>query len=207
MIRMSKKLNLGALAVTLGLLLLALIPLLGFVLFSPGSKWLYETLGTTDSWQTANILILSLVICAAALFLVVQVVITLRLLYKMWAAIQDGRPRTTPAKAIGYLFIPFFSVYWIFQVWGGCPADYNSYVGSHRSDLPRLNSGIYVAYPVLILLSAIPFLNILTVFVSLFVFFAIITKTCDAVNRLADVTQGQIRSVPQINAYPKRAAG
>ena len=206
MTRMSKKMYLGALAVTLVLLLLALIPLVVFVLFSPGSKWLYETLGTTDNWQTANILILSLVIGAAALFLVVQVVITLRLLYKMWAAIQDGQPRTTPGKAIGFLFIPFFSVYWIIQVWGGFPTDYNSYVESHRPDLCRLNSGIYVAYPVLILLSVIPLLNIFTVLVSLFVFFAIIAGTCDAVNRVADTTQSQVRSVPHINAYPKRAA-
>jgi hypothetical protein len=204
---MSKKLYVGPIAVTLALLLLSLVPLVSLVLFSPGSKWLLDALGSTDNWQTANILILSLVIGAAALFLVVQIIITLLLLYKMWAAIQDGRSRTTPAKAIGFLFVPFFSAYWIFQVWGGYPADYNSYVERHRPDLPRLNSGTYVAYPVLIELSVIPFLNILTVFVSLFVFFAIINKTCDAVNRLADATQGQIRSVPQINAYPKRAAG
>ena len=207
MIRMSKKLYLGALAVTLALLLLSLIPFVALVLFSPGSNWLHDTLGSTDNWQTANILILSLVICTAALFLVVQMIITVLLLYKMWAAIQDGRPRTTPGKAIGFLFIPFFSVYWIFQVWGGYPADYNSYVERHRPDLPRLNSGPYVAYPVLIVLSVIPFLNILTVFVSLFVFFAIIAKTCDAVNRLAEAAPGQVRSVPQINTYARRAAG
>jgi len=206
MVRISKKLYLGALAITLALLVLSLIPLVALVLFSPGSRWLNDTLGTAN-WQNANILILGLVIGAAALFLVVQIVITFLLLYKMWAAIQDGHARTTPGKAIGFLFIPFFSVYWIFQVWGGFPADYNRYVERHRPDLPRLSSGIYVAYPVLILLSAIPFLDVLTVLVSLFVFFAIIAKTCDAVNRLADAALGPIGLVSQNNAGAKRAFG
>ena len=201
---MSKKLYLGALAVTLALLLLAVVHLLALVVFSPGSKWLLETLGR-DNWQTANILMLFLVIGAAALFLMVQIVITFLMIYKMWAAIQDGHARTTPAKAIGFLFIPFFSMYWIFRVWSAFPTEYNGFVERHRPDLPRLSSGIYIAYPVLILLSMIPFLNFLSVFVSMFVFFAIIAKTCDAVNRLADPAQGPTGVVFEINAGTRRA--
>ncbi len=36
------------------------------------------------------------------------------LVYRMWAQIQSGHPRTTPACAVGFLFIPLFNLYWIF---------------------------------------------------------------------------------------------
>src|SRR5215472_4189380 len=40
------------------------------------------------------------------------------LIYQMWQSIQDGHARTTPGKAVGFLFIPFFNLYWMFQaVW------------------------------------------------------------------------------------------
>lgn len=157
-----------------------------------------------EGWQTINIVIASLAVLAVAQFLITQIVMTFVLIYKMWASIQDGHARTTPGKAIGFLFIPFFCVYWIFQVWGGFPTDYNSYVERHRLGLPRLGSGVYAAYPVLILLSVVPFLNIVTALVSLFVFLAITGKTCDAVNRLADATQEQSRFRPPMSVSPRR---
>ena len=168
-VRMSKRLYVGTLTVTFILAVLSLVPLIGFIVFSPGSTWLHQTFGT-DTWQNINIVILSLSALAVALFSITQIIMTFVLLYKMWASIQDGHARTTPGKAIGFLFIPFYCVYWIFQVWGGFPTDYNSYVERQRLDVPVLGSGVYTAYPVLILLSVIPFLNILTALVSLFVF-------------------------------------
>ena len=203
MVRMSKNLYVGVFTATFTLALLSFIPVMGLMVFTPGSVWLHETFGT-ETWQTMNIVIVSLAVLAVSLFLSAQVVMTFVLLYKMWASIQDGQARTTPGKAIGLLLIPFFCVYWIFQVWGGFPADYNSYVERNRLGLPRLESGVYAAYPVLILLSVVPFLNIITVSVSLFVFFVITTKTCDAVNRLADATQEQNRFVPPLNASSGR---
>ena len=47
------------------------------------------------------------------------------LLYKIWAIIQIGPVRTTPGKAVGYLFIPYFNLYWIFRVFLGWSRDYN----------------------------------------------------------------------------------
>lgn len=41
------------------------------------------------------------------------------LTYRMWAAIQDGHARTTPGKAVGYQFIPFYNLYWVFQAYWG----------------------------------------------------------------------------------------
>ena len=84
--------------------------------------------------------------------------------YRMWNAIDDGQTRMTAGKALGFLFIPFFSLYWIFQVWGGFPTDYNGYVNRHnlQNKVPLLQSPLYTAVPVLAILSGflipLPFL-------------------------------------------------
>ena len=185
---MSKKLYIGALVSSLGLFLFSLMPKIVFMVLMPVSNWVYEKLGA-NGWQNLNILIIALIAISGVLFLVVHIVVTFTLIRKMWASIQDGHARTTPGKAIGFLFIPFFNLYWIFQVWGGFPKDYNNYVERHRLQVPLLASGIYIAYAVLILLSVIPFLNILTVIIGYFVFLMITARTCDAINNLTGTAQ------------------
>ncbi len=119
-------------------------------------------------------------------FLLVAAIYPFVLLAKMWGAIQDGQARATSAKAIGFLFIPFYNLYWIFQAWGGFPTDYNRYVERHQLPVSPLSSGLFVVYPILLLLSVIPLVGILAAIVSLFVVLMITVTTCDAVNALAD---------------------
>ena len=52
--------------------------------------------------------------------------------YKAWQSIQDEHVRTTPGKAVGFLFIPIYSLYWVFQVIPGFAEDYNSYIQRHN---------------------------------------------------------------------------
>ena len=47
------------------------------------------------------------------------------LLYKIWAIIQIGSVRATPARAVGYLFIPYFQFYWTFRAFWGWTKSYN----------------------------------------------------------------------------------
>lgn len=202
MIRMSKKLYFGLLAATLVLMFLCGIP----ALFLLNSYQIPRDMGIDD--DLTNLFVALLGFLAIAPFVFTLLILPLVVIYKMWASIRDGNhARTTPGKAIGFLFIPFFNFYWLFQVWGGFPTDYNKYIERHRLNIPSLGSGIYTAYPVLIVLSVIPFLNILTALGTFFVFLVIIAKTSDAVNRLANAAQNQGRSVSQINAVPRQAHG
>jgi serine/threonine-protein kinase len=66
---------------------------------------------------------------SAALSFVLQ----LRVLYKCWMAIQDGNARTTPGKAVGLLFVPFYSLFWASQAYPGFASDYNRLI--HRREL------------------------------------------------------------------------
>ena len=43
-----------------------------------------------------------------------SIVFELLILHKLWSLIPTHKARTTPGKAVGFLFIPFFNIYWVF---------------------------------------------------------------------------------------------
>ncbi len=182
MIRMSKILYISALVVTFIFLFLFGIP----AIFLLDSYKIPRDMGIDDSITSLSVAVL--IFLSVAPFIITQIILTLMVIYKMWASIQGGRAtRTTPGKAIGFLFIPFFNLYWLFQVWGGFPVDYNRYVDEHFLPIPKLSSGLYITYPILTL---IPLLGIL---LAPLVFIIVIAKTSNAVNLLADAKQyGQV---------------
>ena len=48
-------------------------------------------------------------------------------LYRCWAVLQGSTARTSPGKAVGYMFIPFYNIYWIFIAYRGLAEDANSF--------------------------------------------------------------------------------
>ncbi len=65
---------------------------------------------------------------AADVFLVCSVAIELMLFYKMWAAIKDSQTSISPGRAVGFLFIPVFNIYWALLMLTGFTEDYNSFI-------------------------------------------------------------------------------
>ena len=69
-------------------------------------------------------------------------------LYRAWKILRWNQPRTTPGKAIGFLFIPVFNLYWIYVAYRGLAEDWNRTMASFP-DLtlaPRLSSGLFLTY-------------------------------------------------------------
>ena len=93
------------------------------------------------------------VLPAAIVLMVYAVVIALIMWYKAWKAIQDGQARTTPGKAIGFLFIPFFDLYWMFQAFWGFAKDYNSYISRHEISTSKLPEALFLAYCIISILT------------------------------------------------------
>lgn len=114
-------------------------------------------------------------------FAVIHTIFNCLLLYRMWSAIQDGQTTITARRAIVFLFIPLYNVYWIFRAWASYPAEFNRYV--ERYDLPvvPLARGQFVAYPILILAAAIVYVPFLVV---PFAFLAVARRACGAVDAL-----------------------
>ena len=85
--------------------------------------------------------------------LIAAAVIEYVLLYRLWQVIQDGYARTTPGKAIGYMFIPGFNIYWIFQALPGLSTDMNAFITRYQIPVKLLPVGLAVTIPILTLIS------------------------------------------------------
>lgn len=83
------------------------------------------------------------------------------LLYRFWRVIQDHQPRTTPGKAVGFCFIPFFNLYWCYVAYVGLAKDMNSYLTAHNIPAPQISEGLALTYFILMLCSMIPYLGVL----------------------------------------------
>jgi hypothetical protein len=136
----------------------------------------------------------------AAIFLVPGIllsiyagVIGMVLWYKAWSAIQDGNARTTPAKAIGFLFIPIYGFYWVFQAYLGFAKDYNAYLKRHSVSAQDLPEGLFLTTCILtvvgIFTAFIPVFSSLFSLVSYTIWIMVIIKVCDALNSIVAVAE------------------
>ena len=124
----------------------------------------------------------ALLIIPIAIFVFVVVCV---FIHKAWASIQDGHARTGPCKALGFLFIPFFNFYWIFQAVWGFAVDFNKYASRNNvSAAPRLPEGLFLAYSILYVAAIIPFVGIAISIANFIIGAILISKVCDAVNAL-----------------------
>lgn len=127
------------------------------------------------------------VACAAFAPVVVTMVTVCVLLYRMWSAIQGyDVARTTPGKAVGFLFIPVFNFYWVFQVYRGWAVDYNR-IMSARGLPDRVSEGLATTVCVLMLFSLIPYLGLLVSVVNLVLVLVFFSSAISGVNRLNGV--------------------
>lgn len=109
------------------------------------------------------------------------------LLYKAWAALQDGQTRPSPGKAVGFCFIPVFNIYWVFVAIGSWPEKYNRCAQRRGVDGFRASEGLFIAHVVLHFL-----LGVVAVAVTLPL---CISQMCDGINALArgNLPQARVR--------------
>jgi hypothetical protein len=91
---------------------------------------------------------------AADVFLVFSVLIELALFYKMWAAIQDDQATILPAKAVGFLFIPLFNIYWALLMITGFAEDYNAFIQRRAIKTKNLPMSLFLIYAFAFILAA-----------------------------------------------------
>ena len=128
-------------------------------------------------------------------------------IYKVWVEVQDGHARTSAGKAVGFLLIPFFNIYWLFRAIWGFAKEFNRFLDRNEISVARLSEGLFLACSILMSLrwlyrtiatlepltgvgfslgaysyyQAIP-VHILVIFV--------IYKSCEAVNALPEASSG-----------------
>ncbi|MEK6233369.1 MAG: hypothetical protein N2C14_01525, partial [Planctomycetales bacterium] len=150
---------------------------------------------------------------AAALFmipallpLILGVVLEMRLLFKMWSAIQDGEPRTTPGEAIGYLFIPGFNLYWMFQAYWGWARDFNRYVKKQRIDAPHVSEAAPLVLCLLFLGAVLAWLWFPAPWISLCLLFGSAAMLLVFLNSGVDALRAVLAFKRIVYSSPSRAA-
>jgi hypothetical protein len=90
-----------------------------------------------------------LVLMIGALLNALSMIPMLMTLHRAWQCLQaGGLARSTPGKAVGFLFIPFYNYYWLFMAFHGLAKDWNRTVTSY-SDLksaPKMSEGVFLTY-------------------------------------------------------------
>ncbi len=105
------------------------------------------------------------IILLAALLIVAGSIYLLVIIYRLWTFIIAESNRLglspairTPARAVGFLFIPLFNFYWIFLVFGKMAVNINA-IARHRGATLLMPEGLGNTMPILIVLTIIPYLG------------------------------------------------
>ncbi|MBN2164424.1 MAG: DUF4339 domain-containing protein [Pontiellaceae bacterium] len=95
--------------------------------------------------------------------LVAGAVLEYIMIYRLWTIIQDGKAQTSPGKAVGFLFIPFFNLYWAYVAYVGLAQDMNRFCENRNISGPRVSEGLALAYFILwiccSLLTLVPYIG------------------------------------------------
>jgi hypothetical protein len=116
--------------------------------------------------------------------LIAGVVLQYIMIYRFWETIQSIRPRTTPGKAVGFLFIPFFGIYWIWDAFHGLSKDMNTYMNVNNVPGERLNEGLSLAFCILLWVSIIPYIDFLAAPAAGVIFIILLSKWKNAAVRI-----------------------
>lgn len=95
--------------------------------------------------------------------LVSSIVYTVILVYRCWNILPEEFRETTPGRAVGFLFIPVFNLYWSFVAYPGLARGYYRYGKSINSPEFKDISGLGNGYATLSVCCAIvPFISNIT---------------------------------------------
>jgi hypothetical protein len=120
----------------------------------------------------------------AAAFGVPGIVAMTFLVYQMWAAMQDAPGAIPPGKAVGFLFIPLFNIYWVFRAIWGWPAVYNAWRVQQGLDLPAVPSAPFLVLILAGMATAIPVIGPAVGVGSALLFIYLVNRICRAINAL-----------------------
>jgi MFS family permease len=178
--KISKQFYLGSIAGGyIGSIILLCIAIVFIVLFA-----MKQEQGHVPDWTLLIPFIVFMLL--SILLLIYGAVISCILLYKSWQLIQDGQARTTPGKAVGFSFIPYFNYYWVFVAYWGFARDYNKYIERYNLNIPALNESLFLAVCIVTVCAAIPYLGFLAMLASLIISIIIAIRMIDVVNNLVE---------------------
>jgi len=133
--------------------------------FAPPVPQALPTGPTHPLSQTLNTYFMVYWICMAAaiptccLSAIAGMIFMYMLLYQLWKLVPPHIAQTSPGKAVGFCFIPFFNFYWIFVAFKGLGEDMNKTL-QQRGIHHRVNEGLGLTVCILMLCTLIPYVGL-----------------------------------------------
>lgn len=112
-------------------------------------------------------------------------------LYRAWYILQPGGARTTPGAAVGFLFVPLFSIYWIFVAFLGWSKDWNRIRASYPNliSTPPASEGVFLT-------GLICAFTVIGFPVTIVCFLIMIKQMCAAINSMVSLRNSAAMSQP-----------
>ena len=149
-------------------------------------------------WILIAVGVVTLLIFIGLFALLAAFVLGLIFIYKSWNQIQDGYQKTTPGKAVGFMFIPFFNLYWPFVCLWGLSQDLNAYTKRHNIPAQPVSESLALTFCILTICSILPLLGILASLGSIVIVFIMFNQFKNASAAIAQhmggPSQGQMAS-------------
>jgi len=99
--------------------------------------------------------------------LIIAHIFSLILIYNLWKLIPLEIRETTPGRAVGFTFIPFFNIYWYFVAFLSLAKSLNVVIDKNQVRTNRIDEGFVLTFCILFIFHFIPYINILTSLVSI----------------------------------------
>jgi hypothetical protein len=148
--------------------------------FEPAGRTL-QTLATVFTIAASVLGVIGLAVGAACFFV---------LLYRAWVVLQDGRTRPTAGRAVGFMFMPLFNIYWDFIAVLGVARRLNRFTRRHELDAPSASQPLGAAISAYNVLTYIPMIGLVPLGLNLLLFplftrslYRTLAVICDDANR------------------------
>jgi hypothetical protein len=132
-------------------------------------------------------------------FLIAAIVFDCILWYRHWWLLQGHGARTTPGKAVGFSFIPFFCFYWWFVAYAGLATDNNAYMDKAGIRRAKMSYGLALSVCITGIISSIlgwiPIVNIIVEIPAMIIGFLFVLQMKNAILTIMDYRQTQAQQV------------
>lgn len=121
------------------------------------------------------------------LLMIVAGILGMICLYRAWCCVQPGGARSTPGKAVGFLFIPFFNIYWIFVAFYGWAQDWTRIQASHSNlaTMPRVSPPLFLTTLIVAFCVIIPILGFVALIAYPILYLIVMAQMHKVVNSMA----------------------
>ena len=102
------------------------------------------------------------------------------ILYRAWKCLSLAGATVTPGAAVGFMFIPLFSLYWIFRAFAGFAKEWNLITSAYEETrlAPKMPEGLFLAFCICIV-------SVIGAPIAFFLAFPVFSSMCKAINFIA----------------------